>query len=330
MRSDVMVGAWAVLVIGACGDTRDAPDVDASQIDASVVDAATSSAWRSEPAVPERIQEITGAVHGGRLWIAGGLDASGATSSVVRIFDPDTSTWSEGPPLPRPRHHAMMVSTGEDLYVIGGMETLEFDPLETAWVLREGASAWEEIAPLPEGRGAGIAGVIGDRIVVAGGNATRGGLATSTLRYDVANDRWDAGAAIPTEREHLGGFVHDGQLWVIAGRRNSLSTNTDVVELYDPIADTWRPGPSIPTRRGGFGIAVLDGTAYAVGGEQPDRALDSVEALDLARETWSEIESVPTPRHGHVVLAAAGRIWVVGGGDRPTFAAVDVVESFAP
>ncbi|UJR81912.1 Kelch repeat-containing protein [Sandaracinus amylolyticus] len=327
MRDDVMVGAWAVLVLAACGDTRDAPD---APIDASVVDAATSSAWRSEPAVPERIQEITGAVHDGRLWIAGGLDASGATSSAVRIFDPGTSTWSEGPSLPRPRHHAMMVSTGDDLYLIGGMETLEFDPLETAWVLRDGASAWQEIAPLPEGRGAAVAEVIGDRIVVAGGNATRGGLATSTLRYDLANDRWDAGAAIPTQREHLGGFAHDGELWVVAGRRNSLSTNTDVVEIYDPIADAWRTGPSIATARGGFGIAVLEGIAYAVGGEQPDRALDSVEALDLATETWSQIEPVPTPRHGHVVLAAAGRVWVVGGGDRPTFAAVDVVESFAP
>jgi hypothetical protein len=30
------------------------------------------------------------------------------------------------------------------------------------------------------------------------------------------------------------------------------------------------------------------------------------------------------------MAAAAGRVWVIGGADRPIFAAVDAVESFAP
>lgn len=343
MPSDVVRGRalWALVWAGlaACGgDAPAVPDGGSIAGDAGAVTEDSGGAdageiaegWRVDPALPERIQEITGAVHQGRLWIAGGFDATTDVTAVVRIFDPATGAWAEGPALPAPRHHAMMVSTGADLYLFGGMETIRFEPLDTAWVLREGASAWEPIAALPETRGAGVAALVGDRIVIAGGNASRGGLASATLLYDPVADRWETGAAIPSPREHLGGFAHEGELWVVAGRRNSLETNTDIVETYDPATDSWREGPAIPTPRGGFGIAVLDGVAYAVGGEQPDRALTSVEALDLATGAWRESPPVPTPRHGHVVLAAAGRIWVIGGGDRPIFAAVDAVESYAP
>lgn len=325
--------ALAALCLVGCSEAAPVA-VDAALTDASVTDApiepdaAATAGWRTEPPLPEAIQEITGAVHDGRLWIAGGIDSAGAISSAVRIFDPATSTWSEGPELPAPRHHAMLVSTGDALFLLGGMETLRFDPLDTAWTLRGGA--WEPIAALPEARGAGAAAFVAERIVIAGGNSGRGGLASSTLRYDPLRDVWSTGADIPTQREHVAGFAHDGELWIVAGRLNSLDRNLAVVEIYDPSTDAWRAGPPIPTARGGHGIAVLAGIAYATGGEQPDRALDSVEALDPAAGTWTSVDPLPTPRHGHVALAAAGRIWIVGGGDRPTFAAVDGVESFAP
>lgn len=327
----------------ACEDPGPSASTDAGSLDAVVIasDAPTTTSdaahdsgrddgWRVDPALPEPIQEICGAVHDGRLWIAGGLDAAARVVDDVRVYDPATGAWSDGPSLPAPRHHAMMVSDGPDLYVLGGMLTLAFEPLDTAWVLREGSSSWEEIARMPEDRGAGAAGVVAGRIVVAAGNSSRGGLASTTLVYDPSAAAWSIGRPIPTEREHTSAFVHDGELFVVAGRLNSLSTNRTEVDAYDPVADRWRAVAPIPTARGGHGVAVLDGLAYAVGGEQPDRALDSVEVLDLDTETWATGVPVPTPRHGHVLLAAAGRLWVVAGGDRPTFAAVDVLESFAP
>lgn len=342
-----MTLAVVAVAIAGCGGESGVLDggaLDAGALDAGAVgsdasgpaDASADAAldaggggWRTEPPLPEPIQEITGAVHEGRLWIAGGFDDSTAVTRAVRIFDPESGEWSSGPDLPAPRHHAMLVSTGEDLFLLGGMQTLAFEPLDTAWVLRSGATAWTPISSLPEDRGAGFAAAVGDRIVIAGGNG-RGGLATTTLLYDPTLDAWDVGEGIPDAREHTSGFAHEGELWVVAGRRNSLDSNRTTVEIYDPAADRWRTGPPVPTARGGHGVAVLDGLAYAVGGEQPDRALDSVEALDLASGEWRSVEPLITPRHGHVVLAAAGRIWVIGGGDRPIFAAVDVLESFAP
>ncbi len=303
--------------------------VDGGSRDAGALDAALPAGWRADDPVPERIQEIAAAVHRGVFYIAGGFNGSLGVVRTVRTFDPATGAWGTAPDLPRPRHHIMLVSSGPDLYAIGGMETTRFEVLDTAWVLRDGASAWEPIASPPEGRAAAVGAFIGGRVIIVAGQHDRG-LAPDALIYDPSMDRWTRGAPLTRMREHVSGFVHEGEVWVVAGRELSLSTNSTAVDIYDPAMNAWREGPSIPTARGGHGVAVLDGRAYAIGGEQPDRALDSVEVLDLSAGTWSASTPVPTPRHGHVVLAGAGRVWVIGGANRPIFAAVDAVESYAP
>ena len=263
---------WLTLLLAACGadpvaveDARvpalDAALPDSGQDDASRPDAGASP-WRDDPALPVPIQEIAVEAHDGRIHVAGGI-VEGAVVDTLHVFDPGAGIWSEGPPLPAPRHHMSLVSHAGDLYALGGMETLSFAPLDTAWVLRAGADTWTEIAPLPVDRGAAAADAVGDVIVMVGGNESRGGLAQRTLVYDPARDAWRFGAPIPTEREHLAAVTVGAELFVLAGRRNSLSTNRTELEIYDPTADTGRSGPALPTARGGVDAARLAGKSEA-------------------------------------------------------------------
>ena len=58
----------------------------------------------------------------GRIWVGGGLtDAQDATAKT-EFYDPTIGTWSAGPDLPVPLHHAMMVSYQDTVWVIGGFE----------------------------------------------------------------------------------------------------------------------------------------------------------------------------------------------------------------
>ncbi|MCC7540153.1 MAG: protein kinase, partial [Deltaproteobacteria bacterium] len=309
------------------------PELDARVDDAGLPpeDAGSASGWRSEAPLPVAWQEIAAAVRGDEIWVVGGFEGFSQVDAV-RVYDLATGAWRDGPSLPSERHHLMVAVVGDDLYALGGETGLSFTPVDTAWVLREGATAWEDIAPLPEARGAGVAAVVDGRIVLAGGVGDGNALVGPVDFYDPATGTWSTtrGAAIPTRREHTAGFAHGGRVWIVGGRNLSLSTNMDVVEVYDVASDTWTTGPSLALARGGFGIGLIGDRAYAVGGEQPDRALDEVEVLDLAAMTWSAAPSVPTPRHGHAVVGAAGRVWVVGGADRPIFAPVTAVESYAP
>ena len=142
--------ALAVALLGCdAGSTPiDATDAASTPVDAAAPtdagpapDAALPPGWRVEPDVPVRIQEIAGAVHQGLLVFAGGFDGSTRVVATVRTFAPETGVWGELPELPSPVHHAVLVSAGADLYCIGGMHTLAFDPVDEAYVLHDGASA---------------------------------------------------------------------------------------------------------------------------------------------------------------------------------------------
>ncbi len=305
---------------GDAGGTGGSPNADGGD--------GAASGWRTDSPLPNPLQEMTAVAYGGRILVAGGFQGATIVDRVL-LYDPVGDAWSDGPPMPARRHHLSLAALNGSVYALGGLEEITFSPKASCFRLDAGASAWTPIAPLPNARGAAAAGAVDGRIVLAGGFGT-GALLPLSLLYDPKADQWELGAPLPSPREHLAGFVHDDQFWTVGGREFSLSTNTNKVEVYDPKSDTWRGAPDLPTPRGGLGASVLDGKAYVIGGETPSAALDVVEVLDLASETWTPGPPVPTRRHGHAQAAVGGRIYVIGGGDEPNFAAVSIVESFAP
>jgi non-specific serine/threonine protein kinase len=182
---------------------------------------------------------------------------------------------------------------------------------------------------MPEARGAMIAGFIDGAIYVAGGVGPRSTLALPVLRYDPTANQWRAGANIPTPREHLAGFVYEGRLYALGGRRLTLDSVSNAVERYDPRGDRWESLAPMPTARGGFAAAVSEHVAIASGGELEAEALITADALDLRTMTWSRAPSMRVPHHGHGSVALGGRVYVVGGGVRPILAATAIVESLA-
>lgn len=341
------------LALAGCGDDGSSPadaatadatvprdlPADAPRVDMPAPECAPCPAeapWACERCLPAPLQEVTAAILDGTIVIAGGFESPVRIVGTVRQLDPALGEWTELPALPEGRHHLSLVALEGDLYAIGGMDSLAFEPLADCWVLRAGASEWTPIAPLPTPRAAAGAAAIGGAIVVGAGQGPGGdadaqlAAAAPALVYDPALDEWRQGAPIPTPREHVASFAHDGELWILGGRSISLEPTSAAVEIYDPALDQWRTGPAMPTAHGGFAAAVLDGVAYVGGGEERDRALRTFEALDLTTGEWSAAAPIPTARHGHAMAGLAGRVWVIGGANEPVFAAVPTVESFTP
>ena len=302
---------------------RDAPSTFP---DAPVVDAPLADGFRSEPSLPHPLQEITAAVHGGRIIVAGGIDESVAVVAEVWAFD--GTGWTALPSLPAPRHHGMLVSTGTTLYLIGGMETLRFEPLDTVFALPDGASAWENRPALPTPLAAAVAVVVEGELLLLGGQTERG-LASGVVRGDPETGTYRDGASLPLPREHLAGFASGGEIWISGGRDFMPSASTNAVHVYDVAADRWREAASLATTRGGHSATLLGGTAVIAGGEIAGEALRSLELIDLTSGTRSEV-TLPTPRHGHAAAVLDGRVYWIGGADRPLFGATETVESWAP
>jgi non-specific serine/threonine protein kinase len=288
----------------------------ATQAPAAAPPLQTASAWRTLPSMPTPRQNMVSTVLDGTVWVLGGLGKGSKGSPRVEGYDPVINGWKAGPDLPAPLHHEMAVTYKDEAVVMGGWIPKGSDPSaevsDRVFALRGGR--WEELPSLNRPRAAGAAAVVGDQIVVAGGQAD-GRLVATTEVFD--GKRWRVGANIPTPREHTAA-VSDGHfLYVVGGRALSPDKNSAALERYDPATDKWQRLPDMPTSRGGLGAAIARGHLLAVGGETPTDVLGEVESYNLGRRTWSTEPEMRSPRHGVAVAAIGGSLYALGGGSRP-------------
>ncbi|MGZ8481356.1 MAG: Kelch repeat-containing protein [Candidatus Limnocylindria bacterium] len=282
-------------------------------------------AWEIlEPAPFERIEMATVA-HGGEIWLIGGLDLDGASDETWR-FDPIASTWEEGPLVDRAIHHAAAVSTGEDLYVIGGYEGIAFDtPRTSVLVLNDTQDGWDEGVALPQPRAAGGAAWDGSRIVYAGGV----GLGIVSDVMALVDGEWVRIGAMRAPREHLSATSDgEGRVWLLGGRQGTLDTNSRAVDLVEGNAVT-RIG-ELPTARGGAGAFYLpEAGACLAGGEQPDRALDAVECVG-ADGSLTTLPPLAVPVHGHGAAVVEGVAYMILGGPEPLLTVSGTIQRLGP
>ena len=165
-------------------------------------------------------------------------------SSQVEGYDPVIHGWKSAPDLPLRLHHEMVVTYKDEMVVIGGwLPRAETRAACSPTRCSRCATAVGRAAAAARPRAAGAAAVVGDKIVVVGGQAD-GKLVDSTEVFD--GKEWKEGAPIPTPREHLAAASDGKYLYAVGGRRLSSDKN-----WRRSSATTRRrtPGRSSPTCR---------------------------------------------------------------------------------
>lgn len=279
--------------------------------------------WRLLDDAPFARLEMAVASHRGRIWLAGGLAPQGDALAEVDVFDPASGTWSEGPALPAPVHHAALVSDGERLVLVGGYLGSAFNrPTDIVLTLADGDDAWREGVALPEPRAAGAAAWDGSRIVYAGG------MAEDVRRevYALEGSTWEPIGQLAAAREHLAAASDgNGRTWLLGGRVGDLDSNLATVELIEGDAITEQP--ELPTARGGAAAFFAPGVgACLTGGEAPDRAHTVVECI-AADDTVAVLADLVQPHHGHGTAVVDGVAYVLLGGPEPLLTAGTTVEA---
>jgi hypothetical protein len=192
--------------------------------------------------------------------------------------------------------------------------------------------AWQQRAPLPEGRTEVSVAADGRLIYLAGGFGPGSGGQAAAPRtlfvYDPAADRWSSPGSIPEGVNHAG-LVHlNGKLYLIGGFREHTFTPTGVVRIYDVASGTWTERAPLPTPRGALTTVVLSGRIHAIGGNAANASsldhrdhgvgtdassVGTHEVYDPASNTWSRRAPLPTPRNHLGAAVVNGRIHVVAG-----------------
>jgi serine/threonine protein kinase/N-acetylneuraminic acid mutarotase len=307
----LVVGA-VLLVTGGGGDGDEPGSAASTPVVATKLPANLD--WRPIASPPFRRQYAASTAANGKLWVFGGIGVK-SSSTTSKVYDPASDSWTTGPGLPAPLHHLMAVTYKGEPVVIGGFvpgEELTSGQSDRVYVLRGGA--WEQFPRLNHARAAAAAAVVGDKIVVVGGQAD-GKLVPQTEVFD--GERWTEGAEIPTPREHVGAASDGRYLYAVGGRELSADQNSAAVERYDPASDSWTELEGMPKATGSVGAAYVGGRLITVGGESISSVSDAVQAYDIQKRTWSQLPALPTARHGVAVSALKNSLYAVGGATVP-------------
>jgi N-acetylneuraminic acid mutarotase len=172
------------------------------------------------------------AVHNGKIYYAGGLH-NGSAVSWFDEYNPVTDTWRKLPNMPRAKDHFHAAVVNGKFFAIGGRNTAINATLAANDVFNFSTGTWSSNrAPLPTKRGGFAAAVLGDEILIIGGEG--GGKTFATVEaYDVSSNSWRALAPMPTPRHGIQAAVCNGGVYIAAGGRTQGGANpSDVHEAF--------------------------------------------------------------------------------------------------
>ncbi len=200
------------------------------------------------------------AVIGSKVYIPGGWAACGSECLYPRntmgIYDVPSNTWTTAP-LPQHATRSNVWATGGQLYWAGAcFDSDTYDGEGSYTVCDDSGSrptfllrynpvtgSWVYLAPPVTDRYAGVTGVIGGQLYVAGG------LVPNLDAYDPAHNRWLGRQPLDRARIVAGGDAVKGKLYVVAGRMlkpdGTWGTSRATSE-YDPATNLWRARAQIP------------------------------------------------------------------------------------
>lgn len=299
---------------------------------------AHSSSWQARASLPWTAQEVYCAALEDRVWVAGGL-VRGRSGTLINdrtgVYDPKTDLWREGPRLPQPRHHPMLVSAKGRIWVFGGYDRRdrgEWTSMKQVWALDQGD--WAEASQMPDYLSETVGLGHGNRIHLITGRAPKGeangrwndqGDVDTHLIFDASDATWHRGRPAPMARNSAAGAVLNDQLW-IAGGRTVDGGGTGRLDVYDPESDRWdtlAPLPKSPTtgQQVGGGLAMVEtgGRLFAFGGEwfgSEGGVFAETWIYEPSRDQWTRGPDMKTPRHGLAGLNVDGQILAIAGGEQ--------------
>ena len=321
-----------LVAAAACADGRGF--ADAGVLDGGAQDGGGGLVWRNAAALPSPRQEVAAAVLRGALYVVGGLDGRGRGLRETLRLDVGANAWTRLADYPFAVDHALAITIGDRVYVMGGSEGFNpANPEKRVYAYDADTDRWTPRADMPDARWAPAGAAVNEIAYVGGGLGQR---AAAIMAYDTTRDTWSTlqGVAL-TPRDHLGAAEVDGRVVFVGGRQGV--TNLALVEVLDPGRMSIVTGAPMPTARGGIAASALAGRVFVAGGENLTNPLDlpggvypQLELYDVARDLWSAGPPMKTPRHGHGAVTLGGLVFTIGGGDRAGVGAVSTVETVGP
>ena len=222
---------------------------------------------------PSDFNHFQAVEYNGLIWVIGAFKDNAFPNEVpadfVWAYNPATDNWVQGPAVPttRKRGSAGLVVYNNKFYVIAGNTDGhdggfipwfdEFDPA---------TGVWTTLTDVPKARDHFHAGVIGDKLYVAGGRQSGGPggtfnpLIAEVDVYDFTAGAWSTLPStqnIPTPRAAASVAVYQNELYVIGGeieddlQGNTVNDAVKTTESFNPSTGNWTSRADLITERHG-------------------------------------------------------------------------------
>jgi len=279
----------------------------------------TDYTWEERAPMPVHRQELATGTLGGKVYVLGGYNEVGNSTSTVEVYNPATNTWTFARSLPFPVNHNAAAVAGGRLYSFGAGagDTFAYDPNSNAWSARASSHYAHSLTA--------AVGVINDKIYVAGGEGTPSQRELEV--YDPVANTWTVKAPMSVGRNHTAGGVIDGKFYVAGGRGTANAGNA--LEVYNPVTNTWSTLPPMPTGRSGVAAAVVDNELWVFGGEDVEGGIfRNVEVYNPVSNSWRREPDMSSPRHGIWASVIGNKVYIPGGGYHANLAPTNTNQIF--
>lgn len=240
---------------------------------------------------------------GDKVYLLGsGTDLEAST--LVRAYDPVTSTWEARAPMPEAMNLFGVAELSGKIYRIGGRVDESF--VASADVYDPSANTWASIADLPIGAAFVSVAALNGKLYAIGGMSSSAEALDDVHAYDPATDAWSVVAPLKTARLGHASVTVNGKIYAIGGVGDGDAPHASV-EVYDPSTNEWSPVSDLPEGRAALAAVAHDGQIFVLGGATGDLSsvtLSSFLRFDPTTNEWSELAPMRAP----VVLPAAAVI----------------------
>jgi hypothetical protein len=259
-----------------------------------------ANVWLRRRDLPAPGRDFAVAALGGKVFVAGGLDAVGRSLRQLWEYDPAADAWTERAGLRTARSSFALVACQGWLYALGGLRDSAFGKCVTgrSEAYDPVTDTWRARRPLPRRVCAPGGAALGERISLVGGERRAfwgrwGRLLTGEHhQYDPVADRWlRRRAPLPSPRRYPRLVEVYGRLFAVGGEA-ALGWLV-AVDGFDPAGDEWASGRPLREMIEAPGVAAVEGSLYVTGAVRPGAVL--VEACEVALKLFVYRRGRPQP-----------------------------------
>lgn len=237
--------------------------------------------WQTRADKPLAVYSAAAALLGERLYIPGGMLASGQMVDTLEVYDLRRDRWEHAAPLPEPLAEYALTAFEGRLYLFGGRTNGAIS--DRVYVYDPTTDTWSQGGQLPSPRFGAAAAALESSILVVGGSSGTAPL-TETLAYYPARrsngeDTWEVLPPLPAGGAGASAAGLAGSLYLTVG---SNTAGNPLLLRYTIGESAWvsLEPPSLPVASG-FALLVSGSTLHLVGGEQEGHLLTDHQAYQV-------------------------------------------------